>query len=211
VIRPVTFTTVGLVAGFLVLTSSELRYQVQFGLLSAFTMAVGWVLELTLSPAICSRIRLVTLWDSLRLDLGPEPHRAIPLFAGLSARQARVFALMSRIVSVPAGTKLFGEGDRGEEMFVVIDGELVASTRRGAARVEFSRMRRGDVVGEVALFSQGRTADVLVAQDARLLRFGDADLQRVGRRYPRIAAQIHRNLNRVLAARVITTAQALRA
>jgi CRP-like cAMP-binding protein len=72
-------------------------------------------------------------------------------------------------------------------------------------------MRRGDVVGEVALFSQGRTADVVVAQDARLLRFGDADLQRVGRRYPRIAAQIHRNLNRVLAARVITTAQALRA
>ena len=71
-------------------------------------------------------------------------------------------------------------------------------------------MRRGDVVGEVALFSEGRTADVDVARDARLLRFGDADLARLGRRYPRIAAQVNRNLNRVLASRVVRTAQALR-
>jgi len=210
VIRPVTSTTIGLCLGFLVLTASDLRYQVQFGLLSAFTMAVGWGLELTLSPAICSRIRLVTLWDVLRLDLGPEPHRSIPLFAGLSPRQARIFALMSRFVTAPAGEKLFGEGDRGNEMFVVIDGELVASTSRGGNRVEFSRMRRGDVVGEVALFAEGRTADVDVARDARLLRFGDSDLARLGRRYPRIAAQVNRNLNRVLAARVVRTAQALR-
>jgi CRP-like cAMP-binding protein len=173
-------------------------------------MAVGWALELTLSPAICSRIRLVTLWDVLRLDLGPEPHRSIPLFAGLSPRQARIFALMSRFVSARTGERLFGEGDRGEEMFVAIDGELVASTERGGTRVEFSRMRRGDVVGEVALFAEGRTADVDVARDARLLRFGDADLARLGRRYPRIAAQVNRNLNRVLASRVVRTAQALR-
>jgi hypothetical protein len=210
VIRPVTATTLGLCLGFLALTLSDLRYQVQFGLLSAFTMAVGWALELTLSPAICSRIRLVTLWDVLRLDLGPEPHRSIPLLAGLSPRQARIFALMSRIVSVPAGGRLFAEGERGSELFVVIEGELVASTARGAGRVEFSRMRRGDVVGEVALFSEARTADVDVASDARLLRFGDADLERLGRRWPRIAAQVNRNLNRVLASRVVSTAQALR-
>ena len=210
VIRPVTATTLGLCLGFLALATSELRYQVQFGLLSAFTMAVGWGLELTLSPAICSRIRLVTLWDLLRLDLGPNPHRSIPLFAGLSPRQARIFALMSHFVSVPAGKRLFGEGDRGREMFVVIDGELVASTSRAGGRVEFSRMRRGEVVGEVALFSERRTADVDVARDARLLQFDDADLLRLGRRYPRIAAQVNRNLNRVLARRVVSTAQALR-
>ena len=173
-------------------------------------MMVGWGLELTLSTAICSGIRLVTLWDLLRIDLGPEPQRSIPLFAGLSARQARIFALMSRIVSVRAGERLFGEGDRGREMFVVIDGELAASTSRSGGRVEFSRMRRGDVVGEVALFSEGRTADVDVAHDARLLRFDDADLVLLGQRYPRIAAQVNRNLNRVLASRVVSTAQALR-
>jgi hypothetical protein len=210
VIRPVTFTTAGLVLGFLVLTSSELRYQAQFGLLSAFTMAVAWVLEMTLSPAICARLRLVTLWDVLRLDLGQDPERSIPLLEGLSTRQARIFALMARIVEVRAGTRLFAEGDKGSEMFVVIDGELAASTERQGRRVEFSRMRRGDAVGEVALFSESRTASVDVTQDARLLRFGDADLERLGRRYPRIASRVYRNLNRILARRVVTTAEALR-
>ena len=210
VIRPVTFTMIGLCLGFLVLTFSDLRYQVQFGVLSAFTMAVGWALEITLSPAICSRMRLVTLWDVLRLDLGTDPQRSIPLLEGLSSRQARIFALMARIVEMPAGTRLFSEGEKGREMFVVIDGELSASTERDGRRVEFSRMHRGDAVGEVALFSEARTANVDVTRDARLLRFGDVDLERLGRRYPRVAAKVYRNLNRILARRVVTTAQALR-
>lgn len=210
VIRPVTSTTIGLCLGFLVLAFSELRYQVQFGLLSAFTMAVAWVLEMTLSPALCSRVRLVTLWDLLRIDLGPDPHRSIPLFEGLRPRQARIFALMSRMEAAPAGTRLFSEGESGGQMFVVVDGELSASTRRGDQRVEFSTMRRGDVVGEIALFSHERTADVDVRRDARLLRFDSGDLERLGRRYPRIAARVYGNLNRILAGRVITTARALR-
>jgi predicted RND superfamily exporter protein len=210
VIRPVTFTTAGLCLGFLVLTFSDLRYQRQFGLLSAFTMAVAWALEMTLSPAICSRLRLVTLWDLLRIDLGRDPQHSIPLLEGLSARQARIFALMARIVEAPAGKRLFAEGEKGDEMFVVIDGELAASTERGGKRVEYARMRRGDAVGEVALFSEGRTANVDVTQDARMLRFGNADLDRLGRRYPRVAAKVYRNLNRILARRVVTTAEALR-
>jgi predicted RND superfamily exporter protein len=210
VIRPVTYTTLGLCLGFASLAFSELRNQVEFGLLSAFTIGAAWVLELTLSPAICSRIRIITLWDLLSLDLGESPQRSIPLLAGLSERQARIFALMSQIVSVPVGRRLVSEGETGNEMYVVVDGELAASLLRGSERVELSRMRRGDVVGEIALFSATRSADVEVTQDARLLRFGERDLERLGRRYPRIAAKVYRNLNRVLAQRVVTTTRALR-
>jgi predicted RND superfamily exporter protein len=214
VIRPITATTIGLCLGFLTFAFSDLRSHVQFGLLSAFTIAVAWVLELTLSPAICSRIRLVTLWDLLAIDLGPNPQRSIPLFEGLTERQARVFALMSQVMEVPAGTRLVSEGDKGDDMFVVIDGELVASLGRfrepAGARVEFSRMRRGDTVGEIALFSKARTADVDVVRDARLLRFGEKELERLRRRYPKIAAVVYRNLGHVLASRVVTTTQALR-
>lgn len=210
VIRPVTFTTVGLCLGFLVLTGSELRSQVQFGLLAAFTLAVSWAVDLTLSPALCSRLRMVTLWDLLALDLGREPQREVPLFAGLTARQARIFALMSQLVRVPAGTRLLSEGDQGRHLYVVIDGELAASTAREGRRVEYARMGRGEVVGEVALFTGGRSADVDVVRDARLLRFDEADLERLVRRYPRIAARVHRNLNQVLAERVQSTSRALR-
>jgi predicted RND superfamily exporter protein len=210
VIRPVTFTTIGLCLGFLTLTQSQLRTQVQFGVLSAFTLAAAWVLEITLSPAICSRIRLVTLWDTLRLDLGPEPQRQIPLFAGLSARQARIFALLARIVEAPASQRLFTEGEKGGEMFVVLSGELASSTERHGQRVALMPARRGDVIGEVALFHGARTADVDVVEPARLLRFGNEDLERLGRRYPRIAARVYRNLNNVLAGRIVSTSAALR-
>lgn len=210
VIRPVTFTTLGLCLGFLTLSTSELQNQVQFGVLSAFTIAVGWVLELTLSPAICSQLRLVTIWDLLSIDLGPHPERAIPLFARLSQRQARVFALMSEMVTLPAGQRVFTEGEGGDQMLVVIDGELSASLMRGTERVEFSRMTRGDTVGEIALFSKTRTADVDVVKKARVLRFGVDDLERLGKRYPRIAAKVNANLNRIVAHRVLTTTRALR-
>jgi predicted RND superfamily exporter protein len=210
-VRPVTFTTIAVSLGFLVLTFSELRYQFQFGLLSAFTLASGWLFELTLSPALCSGLRIVTLWDLLRIDLGPEPQRAIPLFHGLSQRQARIFALMSDLVSLPRGHRLFGEGETGSDLYVVIDGQLSASTTDGhGRRVEYGKMGRGDVVGEVAMFSHVRSADVDVTADARLLRFDEGDLERIARRYPRIAAHVNRNLNHVLARRVMNTAQALR-
>lgn len=210
-VRPVTFTTIAVCLGFLVLTSSELRYQFQFGLLSAFTLASGWLFELTLSPALCSGLRIVTLWDLLRIDLGPEPQRAIPLFTGLSQRQARIFALMSDLVSLPRGQRLFGEGETGSDLYVVIDGELAASTTTvDGRRVEYGKMGRGEVVGEVAMFSHVRSADVDVTSDARLLRFDEGDLERIARRYPRIAAHVNRNLNHVLARRVMNTAQTLR-
>ena len=210
VIRPVTITTVGLCLGFLALTASELRNQVEFGLLSAFTLAVGWVLELTLSPAICSGVRLVTLWDVLTLDLGDDPHTTIPLFSGLTKRQARIFALMSSSLVLPSGKRLFAEGDPGKEMYVIIDGELAAGIEREGGRVEFTRMRRGDVVGEVALFAEGRSADVDVTQDARLLRFGEAELGRLRKRYPAIAAVVYANLSKTLAGRITNTIKTLR-
>lgn len=208
--RPVTFTSIGLVLGFLVLTFSELRNQVQFGVLSAFTIAVAWLLDVTLSPAICSGVRIVTLWDLIGLDLGPRPQESIRLFEGLSERQARVVALMCNLVTVEPGERLLREGEKGQHMYVVIDGELLASLDREGRRVELSRMRRGDVVGEIALFGKTRSADVDVVERARLLRLGEEDLARLVERQPRIASKVYRNLSRIVAERIQGTMQALR-
>jgi hypothetical protein len=151
---------VGLCLGFLALTASELCNQVKFGLLSVFTMAVGWLFELTLSPALYSRIQLIMLWDPLSLGLGLDLTRSIPLFEGLRKRQVRILALTSTMVTLPAEQRRFTEGDDGGLMFIVIDGELVAGLARDDARVEFVRMRHGDVLAESALFQQARSADV---------------------------------------------------
>ena len=48
------------------------------------------------------------------------------------------------------------------------------------------------------------------AEVAGRLRFDDAVLERLGRRYPRIAAKVNHNLAQLLAARVLNTQRALR-
>lgn len=207
VLRPVTFTTLALCLGFLALMGSELRNQVHFGALAAFTLAVAWAMDITLTPALCSHVRIVTLWDVLTLDLGDQPQRSIPLFDGLSLRQARIFALMSDILDLHAGTRLVSEGEKDDrELYVVVDGRVSAWIERDGRRIELSTLSRGAVVGEVGFFSTRRSANVEVVEDSRLLRFTREDLDRLLRRYPRTAARIYRNLNHIQADRLLREA-----
>ena len=175
--------------------------------MASFTLAVAWLVDVTVTPALASGVRIVTLWDTLTLDLGTAPQETIPLFRGLSQRQARIFALLSTVETVKAGERLITEGDEGDEMFLIIDGVLVASLERDGERTILSRMERGQVVGEVALFYRKRSADVDAEDDVRLLRFGEEDILRVQRRYPRIAAAVLYNLNRIQAQRLVENTQ----
>lgn len=200
--RPVTCTSFALALGFLVLTTATLRNQVEFGALASFTLLFAWVVDVTFTPAMAARMRIVTLWDVLTLDLGDAPHRSIPLFQGLSATQARITALMADVRTYPAGTTLFRAGEEGEDMYVVIDGRLAASVQTPDGVVQLSRAERGDVTGEVAMFHGKRTADVVAETEVRLIRFDMEDLNRLRRRYPRIAATLLRNLSQILAGRL---------
>lgn len=202
VLRPITLSTLALCAGFLVFTGSELKTQVQFGLLSAFTLFLAWIMNITLTPALSSRLRIVTFWDLLRLDLGQNPQHTIPLFSGLSARQARVFALMSKMETVTQGARLIQQGDLARDIFVVVDGTLEASVEAQGEHKVLSTMGRGAVMGEAGYFGQRRTASVDAITASRVLRFNSQDLERLRLRYPWIAATIFRNLNRVQAERI---------
>jgi predicted RND superfamily exporter protein len=201
--RPVTYTSAALCLGFLVLVFSSLQNQVEFGGLAALTLACAWLVDMTFTPAIASRLRVVTLWDALTLDLGESPQQAIRLFHGLTKTQARLAALMTEIVEVPAGERLLTAGDKSDCMYVIIDGCLRASVVRSGETIVLNEHRRGDVIGEVGLFEGERTADVECKTDARLLRLDEANLARLRRRYPRIGVQIYRNLSQVLATRLI--------
>ncbi|MCP4038263.1 MAG: MMPL family transporter, partial [bacterium] len=205
--KPVTYTTAALCLGFLCLTYSRMQPQVEFGYLASVTLLTAWLVDVTFTPALAARMQIVTIWDVLTLDLGDAPHRSIPLFEGLTATQARITALLARIDEFPEGRQVMKNGAAGDEMYVVIDGELKASVYRGDREVLLRTHARGDVVGEVALFHGTRTADVTATTDVRLLRITQRDFENIQRRHPRIGAQLYANLNRVLAYRMaeITT------
>ena len=201
VLRPITLTKAILATGFLVLVTGDLQNQVLFGWLAAFTLIAAWLVDVFVTPAFISGVRIVTLWDSLRLNLGQHVQKSIPLFTGLSARQSKLFALMSRVETIPAGVLAIREGDTGGDVYVVIDGKLVAWTRRGEERVPLNLFKRGDVFGEAGYFGQKRTANVETLTKVRVLRFDDADQERICRRHPKLAARIFLNLNRIQAER----------
>jgi hydrophobe/amphiphile efflux-3 (HAE3) family protein len=204
--RPVTYTTIALCGGFLALTQSHFHNQVQFGALAALTLAFAWLVDVTFTPALASRLRIVGLWDVLTVDLGEDPHLSIPLFKGLRKTQARVAALMTNIVELPNGHQLFSAGDSGNDMYVIIEGKLAPSVvGDDGVPVRFGTLTRGDSVGEVGLFHGFRTANVVAESDVRLLRLTRASLERIRRRYPRIAARLYSNLSDILADRVATT------
>jgi hydrophobe/amphiphile efflux-3 (HAE3) family protein len=204
--RPVTYTTIALCGGFLALTQSHFHNQVQFGALAALTLAFAWLVDVTFTPALASRLRIVGLWDALTVDLGEDPHLSIPLFKGLRKTQARVAALMTNIVEFPNGHQLFSAGDSGNDMYVIIEGKLAPSVvGDDGVAVRFGTLSRGDSVGEVGLFHGFRTANVVAESDVRLLRLTRASLERIRRRYPRIAARLYSNLSDILADRVATT------
>lgn len=202
VLRPITLATAALCLGFLVFTGSELRNQVQFGALSAWTLFMAWIADMTLTPALGSRLRIVSFWDLLRLDLGRSPQHTIPLLSGLTLRQARLFALMSRMEKLDRGARVIQEGDLARDIYVVIDGTVEASVARGGERKHLSTLSRGAVIGEAGYFGQRRTASIDTVTPVRLLKFDSQDLERLRERYPRVAATVFRNLNRIQAERI---------
>jgi predicted RND superfamily exporter protein len=208
--RPVTYTTAALCLGFLCLTLSEMRSQVEFGVLSALTLGFAWLIDVTFTPALAMQMRVVTIWDVLTLDLGNDPQHSIPLFRGLRHAQARMVAALSRLEGFAQGELLTRIGEKGGSFYVVIDGELSATVSVDGRTVPLRRHGRGDVVGEVAIFHGERTADVRAETNVRLMCLTAESLLRLERRYPRIGARIYANLNEVLASRLASVTPRVR-
>lgn len=210
VIRPATLTKGLLALGFLMLVGGPLQNQAAFGWLAAFTLVAAWLVDAVVVPAFMGGMRVVTIWDSLRLDLGRDVQRTIPIFAGLSARQARVFALMANLEDLPAGARIFTEGDsagqgtRGDpagDACIIVEGRCRVWTMRNGEVVVIREVGRGAVLGEAGYFGQKRTATVDTLTPCRILRIDDADQERICKRYPAIAARVFLNLNRLQAER----------
>ena len=177
------------------------RLKFPSGLAAALALLVAWACDVFLTPLLAARIRFVTLWDTLRLDLGREPQQQIPLLAGLSKRQARTFALLTELQERPAGDVIMQAGQHSDDCFVVIDGELAVTRDRADRAWHVATLGRGALVGEVGLFQQARTATVVAQTPVRLIRFSTHDLRQLVRQAPRIAAVVLFNLNTIQAER----------
>jgi hydrophobe/amphiphile efflux-3 (HAE3) family protein len=211
--RPIVYTSVALTLGFLVMRLSDFVPVRDFGTLSAATMLAALVTNVVLLPALLAQTRIVTLWDLLFVKFGKDPHKTVRLFHGLRRAQARIAVLLGRLTTVPAGEAAVRQGEQGEEMYVIINGraDVIVHGADGRRRL-VHQLQRGDCFGEMGLVRrQQRTADIVAVEDLELLAVDEHFLQRLQRRYPRIAATVFLNLTRILSDYVERTTEQLAA
>jgi signal transduction histidine kinase len=97
--------------------------------------------------------------------------RGLPYFSDLPDD------LLSRVcdaadqIHLREGEVIIHEGSDSEEMYVVVEGELVVTKLSGGKDIELGRIEPGDVVGEIALLDQApRTATVSALTDTFAIR-----------------------------------------
>jgi len=133
----------------------------------------------------------------LRKNRKAELLRRVPLFSECSKRELGDVAGLADELSVPAGTALMREGERGRDFIVLVEG-TVKVTRKGRKVAELGD---GDFVGEIALVADvPRTATVVASSPLRVLVVSDRAFQRLLRQQPALASKVMRSLGERLAA-----------
>lgn len=71
------------------------------------------------------------------------------------------------------GTVIFREGDHGEEMFIIHEGEVEITKKARNAEHVLAVLKTGDFFGEMALFTKAaRSATVTAKRDSNILKIG---------------------------------------
>ena len=128
--------------------------------------------------------------DKSNLKLGHL--RRIKSLALLNDEQLAAFLNYVDVVNCAQATTLLKEGQPGDSMFLILEGQMRVSTqKRNSGGSLFLRMlEAGDAFGEVALLTQSiRTASIEAAQNSVLIKITSTALHRLLSEQPALAAQ----------------------
>src|SRR5215469_16423942 len=123
--------------------------------------------------------------------LKPGHLRRIKSLALLNDEQLTAFLDIVDILTCPQSGTLFKEGQPGDSMFLILDGQMRVYTKTRTAEMHFLRMlEAGDAFGEVALLNQTpRSASVEAVRETVLIRITSDALQKLLAEHPALAAQ----------------------
>jgi HEAT repeat protein len=121
--------------------------------------------------------------------------RRVPLFATLEPADLKRVAAIATEQLYPDGEILVEEGEDGDEMFVIVLGEVGVVSRSQPAEVEIARRRPGDYVGEMAILTrQPRVATLIARGDVRVLCLGQKEFEGLLRERPETSLTVIRVL-----------------
>ena len=124
----------------------------------------------------------------------------IPIFGGLTVPEAAEFFEVAQETSVARGATLFREGDDGDSLLVILEGDLLV-TRKG---VELARLGRHSVLGEMSLMGEGetRSATATALTDLKVLNVPSKRVQKMLKVDHVAALKVVANLAQVMSKRL---------
>ena len=125
--------------------------------------------------------------------------REIPIFADLSPEDLKLVAETAREEWYPQNTVIFHQGEEGNMMFVIVEGNLqVLRTTNGIEQV-LAQRSAGDFVGEMAIIESAPRSATLSAQtDVRVLAMDGETFKGILRERPDVSFAVLRSVSRRL-------------
>jgi Cyclic nucleotide-binding domain len=125
--------------------------------------------------------------------------REIPIFADLPPEDLKLVAETAREEWYPQNTVIFQQGEEGNVMFVIVEGNLhVVRTINGVEQV-LAQRGPGDFVGEMAVIeSAPRLASLRTQTDVRVLAIDGETFKGILRERPDVSFAVLRNISRRL-------------
>jgi signal transduction histidine kinase len=96
--------------------------------------------------------------------------KQLPLFESLPDQDLAWLYQQARPIAIKAGEVLIQEGDSGDSLYIILDGEFSISKRSAQQDIELDLREPGAVIGEMSLLDHApRSATVKAVTDGRLL------------------------------------------
>lgn len=129
--------------------------------------------------------------------------RRVKILAAMTDEQLERFAKFMELEKVQAWTELVRQGDTGNTMYLILDGEFRVRVKIDGKETILATMGIGEFFGDISLFDHGpRSADVVANKDGLVLKITAEAFERLAAEAPDLATPFLLAMGRTLAARI---------
>lgn len=106
----------------------------------------------------------------------------MPMFHYFSDPEKRQFAEMAHsIIGFKNGDTILAEGEESVSMYLILQGACLVTKRQGDTVIRLSKLKAGEIFGEMAFFTRGvRATDVIAAGEVLVMKMDDDFFRKVG-------------------------------
>lgn len=135
----------------------------------------------------------------------------IPLFDRLDANELNLLSEHMNYFEIKKGDILFREGDKGDYVCFIVDGELAVMKEAAEGKhVVIARLSRGRTIGEMSIIDHTpRSATVKAQSSSTLVILTEKGLETILEKHPKIGIKILKGLARLLSMNMRRTSSQL--